>query len=1144
MKSISSVLDKVSFGPLSAVTRPAAKLLESAAKQETKTGEIMDLFVPFTAEADWVFSCANTRAALGRMPPEERARFIWYPESIDWRAWMFDVHLPGLEKWIFPLIDDKMKPKLAPLRSYDHLLDVLDEAADRHGHALALSMAEREGLTRTTYNDWHALSFVVAERLAAAGVKPGDRVVLSGQNQPGWPIAYFGILRAGGVAVPVDPALELGQVANVVRSSTAAVALVDGTLKARADLATSHPNLAILDLVETTTARLSELAELRARFERRGVPAPNREDIASIIYTSGTTGEPKGVMLTHRNFAGLLASLAPLFPLTPRDRVLSVLPLHHTFEFTCGLLLPLMLGARILYIEELTAPALRDGLSRGRVTAMAGVPALWQLLERRVLAEVKEKGPVAARAFDMALELNRLIGKSTGLNAGKLFFGEVHDKLGGSIRHLISGGAALPKDTAKLFAGLGLPLSEGYGLTEAAPVLTVAKASMKMGYGHVGKPVPGVEVRIDHPDESGVGEIVARGANVMLGYERNEEATRQAIDERGWLHTGDLGKLDKRGQLVIVGRHKEVIVGPSGENVYPDDVESLLGVIAGVKELSIVGVPGDAGERVACLAVPSGVDAEAAEGDATANGPSKGAALPRAERHKRALSALREAFEKLPRVARPSVVHLYDADLPRTATRKVKRSEVRIILERLATASVPPRERGRSPVRHVIASITNRNAETITSAMSLRGDLGIDSLLGVELTVALEANVGRVLDAGELGRCETVGDVEELVSRGEQREAVVVRDASADIARPDDRITLPEPVAEAAKRVMTEFQMGFYGRVMRPHVTGRAHIPHNRNAIVVSNHSSHLDMGFVKYALGTYGDKLVSLAAQDYFFEGNRWRRFYIENLTNLAPFDRKGGLRNALKLAGEHLERGETILIFPEGTRSKDGGIQEFKPVIGHLALSHGVDVLPVYLGGTFEAMRKGTRIPTKRDITAKIGLPLAVDDLRRLTAGMKPSAAYRKIAALAEQAVRALKDGRLFDLSTLDVAGENGVAHPGTNGHAPREVEHPLAILFRELEERYQAGRVDKPITYYFTLGAEVNEKWTLRIEPDKCKAERGKPEGSQADCVLKTTPEIFTRIVREAYTPSPMEFLSGAIKSNDISLLQTFQKVFDLS
>ncbi|MEO7113812.1 MAG: AMP-binding protein, partial [Polyangiaceae bacterium] len=659
------------------------------------------------------------------MPPEERARFLWEPEKIDWRQWMYEVHLPGLEKWVIPQIDEKLTRELKPLRSYDHLLDVLDEVADRHEHSVALQEVHPDGLTRTTYRQWQTLSFAIASRLAGLGIGHGDRVVLSAKNQPGWPLAYFGILRAGAVVVPVDPALEGPQLLNVIRSSSANVAIFDDEVKGKDAAREGMPNLAVLDLYSLTDMSDGDALEARTEFEKRGTKPPSGDDLASLIYTSGTTGEPKGVMLTHKNFAGLLASLAPLFPLTPRDRVLSVLPLHHTFEFTCGLLLPLMLGARIVYIEELNADGLKEGLTKGRITAMAGVPALWQMLERRILSEVKEKGPLAMRAFDMALEMNRLLGKNTGLSVGKLFFGTVHDKLGGSMRHLISGGAALPKDTAKLFSGLGLPLSEGYGLTEAAPVLTVSKASMKTGFGNVGKAVPGVEVKILTPDENGVGEVVARGPNVMLGYERNPDATALAIDVDGWLHTGDLGKFDKRGRLTIVGRHKEVIVGPSGENVYPDDVESVLGEIRGVKELSIVGIPdGQGGEKVACLAVP----AEPKEGETRS----------RAESHKKASLALREAFERLPGVAKPSVVQLYDADLPRTATRKVKRSEVRVILERMASAmQAPVGDRAASPIRHAIAAISQKDVKDLTRESTLRGDLSIDSLLGVELAVAL-----------------------------------------------------------------------------------------------------------------------------------------------------------------------------------------------------------------------------------------------------------------------------------------------------------------------------------------------------------------------------------------------------------------------
>lgn len=1125
MRGLGGLLRKAAVGPAAGLLRPAAATLESAAKAEEKTANVLELFMPFVAEGDWVFSCANTRAAMDRMPPEERERFVWSPEKIDWRKWMFEVHLPGLEKWVYPEIEERLRREVKPLRPYDTLLDMLDEVAERQDHALALQRLEQDGLSRMSYRELREAAWTTAARLAALGVRHGDRVLLSGANQPAWPIAYFGILCAGAVAVPVDPGMEAPQLANILRSSTAEVALWDAGVeeKSGAVVRAARPNLRVLDLVAFTEE--PEPDEVLARPDARVVG----EDLASVIYTSGTTGEPKGVMLTHGNFTALVASLAPLFPLTPRDRVLSVLPLHHTFEFTCGLLLPLSLGARIIYLDELNAERLGEGLKKGRVTAMAGVPALWQMLERRIVGRVKEQGKAAETAFNWALELNRMLGDRLGLNAGRLFFGRFHEAFGGSIRFLISGGAALPKDTAELFAGIGLPLSEGYGLTEASPVLTVAKASPRMKPGHVGVAIPGVKIRIHNPDASGVGEVLARGPNVMKGYAGNEEATAKAIDGEGWLHTGDLGKLDKRGRLVLVGRQKDVIVATNGENVYPDDVENLLGQVEHVKELAIVGIDdGRGGERVACLAVPEGAGAAPGDGGPT-----------RADRNEHALEALRAAIQALPRSSQPAVVHLYEADLPRTATRKVKRADVKAILGRLvAAAAAPPVDAAAgasaaSQARHAIASIANRKAGELSAGMSMKADLGFDSLMTMELSVALEAQSARPLDVARLAKCETVGEVERFL--GEAAVSIEVAHVAEDAREvvKEEPIRLPWIVADTAKRVMTRAQMGFYDAVMRPTVYGRAYIPHNRNAIVASNHTSHLDMGFVKYALGTYGQDLVSLAAQDYFFEGNRWRRAYFENLTNLAPFDRKGGLRQALRQAGDVLDRGRTVLLFPEGTRSPDGAVHEFKPALGHLALTHGTDILPVYLGGTYEALPKGKRLPVRRDITARIGPPLEIADLRRLTAGMKLSHASRKVAELAHLAVCSLRDGAVLDLRRLESA----------EGAAAVK-EHPLVALFRELEEKYVTGQVSQPITYYFTLGAEDEAKWTLRIDPNGCEARLGKPPNQQADCVLKTTSEIFIKIVREAYTPSPMEFMTGAVKSNDLSLLQTFQKVFDLS
>jgi long-chain acyl-CoA synthetase len=325
---------------------------------------------------------------------------------------------------------------------------------------------------------------------------------------------------------------------------------------------------------------------------------------------------------------------------------------------------------------------------------------------------------------------------------------------------------------------------------------------------------------------------------------------------------------------------------------------------------------------------------------------------------------------------------------------------------------------------------------------------------------------------------------------------------------------------------------------MSARVYGRAHIPHNRNTIVVANHSSHLDMGFVRHALGTYGEDIVSLAAQDYFFDKSPLRRAFFENLTNLRAIDRKGGLRASERQAAEILAEGKTMLVFPEGTRSPDGDIHDFKPLLGHLALTYGVDILPIYLGGTREAMPKGQRLPSSRDLVARIGPPLAVDDLRRLTRSMSRADAAREVSQLARRAVVALRVGDVLDLAQKGSSLPNA---PEDRGRSAQK--HPLVMLFAELESRFKPGAVERPISYYFTLGGDPLAKWTVKVDPKGCEIRPGKPEGASADCVLKTSPEIFARIVRDAYTPGPAEFLSGAVKSNDVALLLTFQRAFEL-
>jgi long-chain acyl-CoA synthetase len=1148
---VSRALGAMAIGPAKALLKPAAKAVAGFSAEQAKIGEIMDLFSPFTSHPNGPFSCANTRAAYARLSDEDKGKLPWTPDELDWHKWMHEVHMPGFEKWVLPEMDRRrVRPERA-LRPHHTLVSLLLQMAERHDLLPAMSRLEPDGLSRVTYRDLAARSAAAAARLAAMGVRKGSRVLICAQNHPDWAIAYFGALRAGATAVPVDASLEADAWVNVARESASAVAIVDGRARDRVGslASASLPALALVDL----GALCEEDASLQAPDA-----APSPDDVASLIYTSGTTGKPKGVMLTHANFTALVSSLAPVFPLGSGDRVLSVLPLHHTFEFTCGLLLPISRGARIVYLDELTADRLGEGLRAGRITAMVGVPALWQMLERRILAEVKDRGRAAETAFQLTASLNRTLGKKLGLDAGKLLFGGVHAALGGNMRYLISGGAALPRETHQLFSSLGLHLTEGYGLTEAAPVLTVSKPSPGGRHGHVGKAVPGVEIKIASPDKEGVGEVLARGASVMAGYEGDAESTSQTIDAAGWLHTGDLGKLDKQGRLSLVGRAKDVVVTSTGENLYPDDIERMLGQIRGVDELVVLGVAAPSGgERLACVAVPAGAPAGASagrdEGDAGSGGASGAAGAGetggadeqpggRIERGERAMRSLREAISKLPSRMQPSMIEIYEAPLPRTATRKVKRPVVRAMLARRVEARAGVSRAGREQasrgrVAAAVSAISGRPAAEVLPAASLAGDLGFDSLMMVELHAALEAPGARI-DADAMAACKTVAELEALFD--ERRDEASSGSPASSSARDRDGasggpggrepVALPPALQAAGKLLLGRAQQAFYGKVMSPRVYGRAFIPHDRPTIVVANHASHLDMGFVKHALGSYGEGIVALAAQDYFFGEGSLRRAYVENLTNLKAIDRKAGVRQGLRQAGEVIEKGHTVLVFPEGTRSPDGQLGEFRPLVGQLALEHDRDLLPVYLGGTFEAMPKGSKVPARREIVARIGPPLAAVELRRLTAGLGWAEAAREVARLAQRAVEALRDGGALDLRSLRHASE------------ARAAEHPVVSLMGELPRRFQPGKLERALVYYVTLGTDDQAKWTVRADGAACVVARGKPEGA-ADCVLKTSPEMFGRIVREGYTPGVAEFVSGTIKTSDVELLQRFTQIFAL-
>ncbi|MDT7541805.1 MAG: long-chain acyl-CoA synthetase [Acidobacteriota bacterium] len=978
----------------------AKKTVDRVEEVTHETKEAFELFRPFMVENAYVFRADNVRSLFSRIRKDEQQLLPWHPEKIDWYDYWMHVHFPGLKKWVFPQLEEDMRAKEKRVYTYRDLLELFETSTKRFSTRVAMRI-EREGRKEQyTYADLHELATRAAAFFVGEGVKPNERVVLLSHNAPEWGMTYFGVLKAGGTCVPVDPESSTGEVVNFVRASEAFGIVISEELDEK------HPDLLERLREEGLTAtrvwkfdQVFELQPEKLEDERIAllparVPA---QTVASLIFTSGTTGQPKGVMLTHKNFANMVSMLASVFDMTTTDGVLSVLPLHHTFEFSTGFLTPLSRGAQITYLPELSSEELTRAIKNGHVTGMVGVPALWELLHRRIKNRLNERAKWIGDTAEILMRANSWLRDNTPFNMGQIIFRPIHNGLGGRIRYLISGGSALNDKIKKDFHGLGFTILEGYGLTEASPVLTVTRPQNKLIAGSVGRPVPGVEVKIIDANAYGIGEVVARGPNVMLGYFNNREAT-EAILQNRWLYTGDLGRLDDEGNLFLVGRSKDIIVDTNGKNVYPDEIEELYGDSPFIKELSVVGLPDGIGEKVASMVVPD-YDHDIA--------------LSRDEARRRVEEHFKDISSSLPFFKRVKVLHFTDDELPRTATRKVKRREVVRMMQaleesqRMIGAVEEQRETSAEWLLKIIATVSSRTRAEVSVDTKL-AELGFDSLMFVELATAIEQAGGALKSPDTLNQ---VQDVRELVSvveskRAEARREDASRRRAEEVKREDEEIYIPSLVRTMGNRGLDVLQRAFYEKFLHTKIEGESNVPVHTNFIVVANHASHLDMGLVKMALGEAGKDLVALAAADYFFD-NKYKRAYMDNFTNLVPMERSGSLRKSLRHALSFLERGYNALVFPEGTRSMSGQMGDFKPVLGFLALTARTGILPVYLHGTYEAFPKGSNMIRSREVGARIGRFVSVEELEAMTKGMPKSESYRLVAAYVRHQIENLRDG-----------------------------------------------------------------------------------------------------------------------------------------
>jgi long-chain acyl-CoA synthetase len=454
-----------------------------------------------------------------------------------------------------------------------------------------------KGWRSFTVREFERATRETAARLAGAGVVPGDRVALYAENRPEWHILDFACHILGAVPVPLYATLPASQVSYIVRDSGSKLVVVSGRERA-ANALDAVAQLSGVRVVGVDRGLAPELVALQdlALPPARHWPEPpviTGDDLASLIYTSGTTGEPKGVMLSHRNFISQVNTVRPLYPITERDICMSFLPLSHVFERTVDYVF-FDRGSQINYVESIERVPTQ--LTEIRPTIMVSVPRLYERSYIKIISKVRQEGGAKRRLFEWALRVGREVrgaewrGERASAFARGQFaiarsriFSKVLDRLGGRLRFTISGGAPLAREVAEFFDIVGLPILQGYGLTETAPVIAANRLDANR-IGSVGQIFPGVEVRIATD-----GEILARGPNIMLGYWEKPQATAEVIDGDGWLHTGDVGYIDADGYLFITDRKKDIIVTSGGKNVAPQPIEGRLGATPYIAQAVLIG---------------------------------------------------------------------------------------------------------------------------------------------------------------------------------------------------------------------------------------------------------------------------------------------------------------------------------------------------------------------------------------------------------------------------------------------------------------------------------------------------------------------------------------------------------------------------
>ena len=815
-------------------------------------------------------------------------------------------------------------------------------------NALELAYVQRRGYRRErfTYGQIVDRALAFAQELDRRAITKGNRIMVWGENSAEWVAAFFGCALRGVVVVPMGDEASPDFVQRVCTQVSAK--LVVASRQSRSE----DLPVPVVDFED-----LSKI-NLRPEVSTPG-NVPGRDDILQIVFTSGTTADPKGVIITHGN---VLANIAPLEKeiqaylkyerLVHPVRFLNLLPLSHVFGQFLGMFLPPLMGGTVIFQSELKPSEVMSTIRRERVSVLVSVPRVLQSLKHKVERDIEEHG----RAEELR---KRFVGaKDKHFLRRWWIFRDIRRQFGWKFLAFISGGAALDSDTEEFWGRLGYAAIQGYGLTETTSLISV-NHPFRLGKGSIGKILPGREVKL--ADD---GEILVRGAGVASGY-WDSGGSDGVSDEQGWYRTGDLGALDAAGSLYFKGRKKEVIVTPGGTNVYPGDLEAALLRQPEVKDCVVVGIERDGNAEPCAVVILR--DTSSLE------------------------SAVRRANESLSSYQRMQMwMEWPEEDFPRTNTQKPRRKAiadfVRARMDRPGSTSEV--QAGSSPLGELISRVTGRSVPALRSDVALDSDLGLSSLDRVELLSALEDRYQVDLSETRFSSVKTVGDLERML-RGE--------------AAPTEAYHYPDWVL---RWPVTWIRLLAHYLLMRPaimllgwpRIIGREHLRGvDGPLLVISNHLGDVDPGFIltalpgrvrhRLAVATGGEALEILRSPS--SDRNLFLRAYDRvkwilgvALLNLFPLPREAGFRRSFAYAGEAVDRGYSILVFPEGRHTRDGKLLPFRAGIGLLADNLGIPVLPMRIDGLFEYKQARKKFAPPWKISVRIGEPV------RFTSGMDPGA------------------------------------------------------------------------------------------------------------------------------------------------------------